>query len=79
MTITATSISDCSDQNFWGDAKHNRCSGHAIAIIGFDADVFIFINSWGMKWGECRYGRLPYKDFDKAYEYWYDVLKRKTS
>jgi len=66
-------------EKFWADDKSESTTGHAVAIIGFDSDGFIFINSWGIKWGGHGYGRLPYEDFNKAYEYWCAVPYNKST
>lgn len=33
--------------------------GHAILIVGYDENGWIFLNSWGVKWGVNGYGYLP--------------------
>ena len=42
--------------------------GHAVTVVGYEnktgaiADtVFIFKNSWGVRWGEGGYGRATYE------------------
>ena len=70
---------DFASDKFWADDKSESTSGHAVAIIGFDSDGFIFINSWGVNWGGHGYGRLLYDDFDKAYEYWCAVPYNKSN
>lgn len=35
--------------------------GHAVCIVGYDAEGFIFKNSWGTQWGENGYGRISYE------------------
>jgi hypothetical protein len=34
--------------------------GHAILVVGYDADGFMFKNSWGVEWGRQGYGYLGY-------------------
>ena len=36
--------------------------GHAILIVGYEADSWLFRNSWGTVWGDSGYGTLP-KDY----------------
>jgi C1A family cysteine protease len=38
--------------------------GHAIMIVGYDSNGWIFRNSWG-NWGQQGYGRLPFKYLSK--------------
>jgi len=75
---------DPSNQCFWGDVttcenRFSKCSvtGHAVAIVGFNSDSFIFMNSWSTEWGENGYGRLPFEDFERAYEYWCVIPHKK--
>jgi len=63
------------DEMFWRKpAKVKRKSvngiGHAVTVIGYNSDGFIFINSWGVKWGENGYGLLPYNDWKYVVECW---------
>lgn len=45
--------------------------GHAIAIVGYDKEGFIIINSWGTVYGYDGYYHLKYEDFyDSFYEIW---------
>lgn len=37
--------------------------GHAITVVGFDAEGFWFQNSWGKEWGKAGFGRLCYDDW----------------
>lgn len=52
--------------NTWRDAKTTKGaleeyhptsdSGHAVALVGYDADHFIVRNSWGRNWGDQGFG-----------------------
>jgi C1A family cysteine protease len=33
--------------------------GHAVLVVGYEADALIIRNSWGGDWGENGYGYLP--------------------
>ncbi len=37
--------------------------GHAIALIGYDQDGFLFQNSWGTDWGDRGIGKITYNDW----------------
>lgn len=39
--------------------------GHAYALVGFNRIGFVVQNSWGMRWGNCGFGVLPYEDWVK--------------
>lgn len=43
------------------------CGNHAILFTGYGDDerIFRFPNSWGEKWGDKGFGKLPYGYFDK--------------
>jgi len=40
---------------------------HCVRLIGFDRlrSAFVFVNSWGEKWGYGGFGLLPFEYFDK--------------
>lgn len=38
-------------------------SGHAVAIVGYNAQGFIIQNSWGETWGAGGFALLPYEDY----------------
>lgn len=42
--------------------SENLMGGHAILIVGYTQDEWIFRNSWGTSWGYSGYGTLP-KDY----------------
>jgi hypothetical protein len=45
--------------------------GHAFAIVGYDAEGFLVLNSWGKSWGDGGIGRLRYDDWlDNAMDAW---------
>jgi hypothetical protein len=37
--------------------------GHAFALVGYDAEGFIVLNSWGTAWGDGGLARLTYADW----------------
>lgn len=37
--------------------------GHAFALVGYDAEGFIVLNSWGATWGDGGLARLTYADW----------------
>lgn len=54
--------------NYLNAQKPREGSGHAVTIVGYEnktgaiADtVFIFKNSWGVKWGAAGYGMVSYR------------------
>ena len=58
-------------EKFW-DPLYGRkiIGGHAICIIGYNKDGFIFRNSWGECWGDNGNGLFPYSDFGLHWEIW---------
>jgi hypothetical protein len=46
-------------------------SGHAFALVGYNAVGFLVQNSWGLGWGCGGFATLPYQDWvDHAYDAW---------
>lgn len=45
--------------------NEDSLGGHAYAIVGFNRTGFVVQNSWGMKWGNCGFGVLPYEEWVK--------------
>lgn len=45
------------------NADFSMVGGHAIALVGYDQDGFIFQNSWGNDWGDCGFGKVTYDDW----------------
>jgi hypothetical protein len=45
--------------------KRRIIGAHAFAIIGYDADGFIVLNSWGAKWGENGIAHWSYEDWQE--------------
>jgi hypothetical protein len=43
--------------------KGEADGGHAVAIVGYNAQGFIVQNSWGPAWGDEGFALLPYEDF----------------
>jgi len=39
--------------------------GHAFALVGYNKIGFVVQNSWGLVWGNCGFGVLPYEDWVK--------------
>lgn len=39
--------------------------GHAFALVGFNRIGFVVQNSWGLRWGNCGFGVLPYEEWVK--------------
>lgn len=37
--------------------------GHAIALVGYDQEGFLFQNSWGPDWGNKGFGKVTYDDW----------------
>jgi len=54
--------------------------GHAFVIVGYDAEGFIILNSWGETWGTQGLARLTYADWSKnAMDAWVAQLGVVTS
>ncbi len=49
----------------WKNTSDLAGDGHAFTIVGYDdrTQVFKFINSWGLMWGDQGYGWLTYDTF----------------
>lgn len=43
--------------------KKRIVGGHAFAIVGYNADGFYVLNSWGSKWGKVGIALWPYEDW----------------
>jgi hypothetical protein len=44
--------------------------GQAVLLTGYDDDNFIIRNSWGTKWNDLGYGKLPVFDYNYIKEAW---------
>lgn len=65
-------VYDTESVQFWKE-HYNRATiigGHAVAVIGYDADGLILKNSWGKGYGHNGIALMPYEDFGNAYELW---------
>ena len=45
--------------------KADSLGGHAFALVGFNRTGFVVQNSWGLPWGNCGFGVMPYEDWVK--------------
>jgi hypothetical protein len=45
--------------------KRDTLGGHAYALVGFNRIGFVVQNSWGLKWGNCGFGIVPYDEWVK--------------
>jgi len=43
------------------DPELRNYFGHAVTLVGYTADAFIFKNSWGSGWGEDGYGYIDFE------------------
>ena len=50
--------------------------GHAVTIVGYDAEGFIIRNSWGTGFGTDGYVIYPYSDFGMHWEIWTSIDSR---
>lgn len=57
-----------SSEYFW--YGNEVLAGQAVLIVGYDEDNLIFRNSWGTKWGDLGYGKLPCFDYSYIKEAW---------
>lgn len=58
---------------FWRpEDEDDKCEegGHAVAVVGYNADGFILRNSWGDSYGDRGYVTLPYADWPCVWECW---------
>lgn len=44
--------------------------GHAMTVVGYNAEGFIVRNSWGAGWNDDGHCVWPYADFGKHWEIW---------
>ena len=45
--------------------KADSLGGHAFALVGFNRVGFVVQNSWGLPWGNCGFGVMPYDEWVK--------------
>jgi hypothetical protein len=45
--------------------KADSLGGHAFALVGFNRIGFVVQNSWGLPWGNCGFGVMPYAEWVK--------------
>jgi hypothetical protein len=45
--------------------KADSLGGHAFALVGYNRIGFVVQNSWGLPWGNCGFGVLPYEEWVK--------------
>ena len=45
--------------------KADSLGGHAFALVGFNRVGFVVQNSWGLRWGNCGFGVMPYEEWVK--------------
>ncbi|HEV8330854.1 MAG TPA: C1 family peptidase [Steroidobacteraceae bacterium] len=48
-----------------GIRKADSLGGHAFALVGYNRIGFVVQNSWGLPWGNCGFGVLPYEEWVK--------------
>jgi hypothetical protein len=48
-----------------GIRKADSLGGHAFALVGFNRIGFVVQNSWGLPWGNCGFGVMPYEEWVK--------------
>ena len=44
--------------------------GHAVTVVGYDANGFTIRNSWGTSWNGTGYTNMPYEDWGCQWECW---------
>ena len=56
---------------FWKQGSgDNYIGGHAVAVVGYDANGFIIRNSWGTNFGDKGYCNYKYEDFGVHWDIW---------
>lgn len=61
---------DPTERYFWKPSNKSM-GGHCITFTGYDKDNIIIRNSWGTKWADNGYVKIPCKDFNKyCFESW---------
>ncbi|HEX4970446.1 MAG TPA: C1 family peptidase [Steroidobacteraceae bacterium] len=48
-----------------GIRKADSLGGHAFALVGYNRIGFVVQNSWGLPWGNCGFGVMPYEEWVK--------------
>ncbi len=62
--VSVAVVADNAFQNYSGGvfqgSSNNGIVNHAVALVGWDGNVFRLKNSWGTNWGEKGYMRIQY-------------------
>jgi len=62
--VTKTNFKKAKHEGVWGGNDGSRVSGHAFAIIGYDKDYYIALNSYGKTWGKYEDGTFNIRRSD---------------
>ncbi len=57
-TSVGDSIFDYTDGVYDPDPNEPSVGGHALCVVGYDADSFTLVNSWGISYGEAGFMRV---------------------
>ena len=52
----------CTALEILRNIKGEKVGGHAMVLIGYDTDIFEFVNSWGISWGFEGYNCIKEND-----------------
>lgn len=59
------------DEYFWRPRGSDPpTEGHAVTVVGYNAEGFVLRNTWGENWAEGGYIVLPYSDWQYHIECW---------
>jgi C1A family cysteine protease len=58
---------------WYQDVGEKLLGGHAMCVVGYNAEGFIVRNSWGDDWLDNGYCMFPYSDWGMQWEVWSTV------
>ena len=69
--VIAMPVYNTEREEIWNQLPSDKMlGGHAMCVVGYDANGFIIRNSWGNGWGNAGYTVFPYSHWGKQWEVW---------